>query len=89
MSLIAMLIGSLRVLFRAACVFLGLGMIALAVMFGSSTVRLGCVLVVFGSFVVLISRHCCLVGLQLPVATTKSTHRELFLFQRTLLALGR
>ena len=48
MSLIAMLIGGLRVLLRAACLFLTLGMIALAV--------------VFGSFVVLVSSHFSLVG---------------------------
>ena len=46
MSLIAMLIGSLRVLLRAACVFLTLGMIALAVMFGNRTVQLGGVFVI-------------------------------------------
>ena len=62
MSLIAMLIGGLRVLLRAAGVFLALGMIALAVVFGSSTVRLGGVFVMFGSLVVLISRHFGLVG---------------------------
>ncbi len=83
MSLIAVLVGGLRVLLRAACVFLALGMIALTVMFGSSTVRLGGVFVVFGRFVVLISRHFSLVGCQLPAATTKSPRRELFLSQRT------
>lgn len=62
MSLIAMLIGGLRVLLRAACVFLTLGMIALAVVFGSRTVRLSGVFVMFGSFVVLVSSHSSLVG---------------------------
>ena len=61
MSLIAMLIGGLRVLLRAACMFLTLGMIALAVVFGSRAVRLGGVLVMFGSFVMLIFSHSSLV----------------------------
>jgi hypothetical protein len=62
MSLIAMLIGGLRVLLRAACVFLTLGMIALPVVFGSRTVRLSGVFVMFSSFVVLVSSHFSLVG---------------------------
>ena len=57
-----MLIGGLRVLLRAACVFLTLGMIALAVVFGSRTVRFGGVFVMFGSFVVLVFSHFSLVG---------------------------
>jgi hypothetical protein len=67
MSLIAMLIGSLRVLLCAACVFLALGMFTLAVVFGSGPVRLGGVFVMFGSLVVLIPSHFSLVGYQLPV----------------------
>ena len=57
-----MLIGGLRVLLRAACVFLALGMVALAVVFGSGTVGLGGVFVMFGSFVVFVSGHFSLVG---------------------------
>src|ERR1700704_5764914 len=80
MSLIAMLIGGLRVLLRAACMFLTLGMIALAVVFGSRPVRLGGVFVIFGSFVVFISRHFSLVRCELP-AGTKSRPPESFLPQ--------
>ena len=57
MSLIAMLVCSLRVLFGTACVLLALGVVALAVMFGSGTMRLGSIFVVFGSLVVLVSSH--------------------------------
>ena len=66
MGLLAMLICGLRVLLRAACMFLTLGMIALAVVFRSRTVRLGGVFVMFGSFIVLISSHFSLVGYYAP-----------------------
>jgi hypothetical protein len=49
-----MLISGLRVLLGAACVILTLRMIALAMVFGGRTVRLGGVFVMFGSFVMLI-----------------------------------
>jgi hypothetical protein len=51
MSLLAMLVCSLRVLFGAASV------VALAVMFGGGTMRLGSVFVVFSSLVVLFFCH--------------------------------
>jgi hypothetical protein len=57
MSLLAMLVCRLRVLFGAARVFLALGVVALAVMFGGGTVCLGSVFVVFGSLVVFFSCH--------------------------------
>ncbi|WP_154071296.1 hypothetical protein [Bradyrhizobium lablabi] len=57
MGLLAMLVGRLRVLFRADGVFLALGMIALAVMFGGGSMGLGSVFVMFGRFVVFVSRH--------------------------------
>jgi hypothetical protein len=66
MSLIAMLGCSLRVLFGAARVLLALGVVALAVMFGSRTVGLGRVLVVLGGFGVLVSGHFCLLACSLP-----------------------
>jgi hypothetical protein len=75
MSLIAMLIGGLRVLLRAAGVLFALGMIALAVVFCGRTVRLGGVIVMFGSFVVLIFSHLGLVGWQLPVTTKPRASR--------------
>jgi hypothetical protein len=53
-------------------------MIALAVVFGSRTVRLGGVFVMFGSFVMLISSHFSLVVISSQLAT-KSPYRELFL----------
>ena len=62
MSLIAMLVCSLRVLFGTACVLLALGVVALAVIFRSRTMCLGSVFVVFGSLVVLVSSHGTLVG---------------------------
>ena len=52
-----MLIGGLRMLLRAACVFLALGMIALAMMFRGGTVCLGCSLVMLSSLVVFVSCH--------------------------------
>ncbi len=69
MSLIAMLVCSLRVLFGAARVLLALGVIALAVMFRGGTMCLGSVFVVFGSLVVFVSGHGILVGCQLPAGT--------------------
>ena len=63
-----MLLGGLRVLFRGARVLLTLGMIALAMVFSSGTVRLGGVFVMFGSLVVLVFSHLSLVGCQLPVS---------------------
>jgi hypothetical protein len=62
MSLIAMLVCSLRVLFSTARVLLALGVVALTVMFGGGTMCLGSVFVVFGSLVVLVSGHGILVG---------------------------
>jgi len=63
-----MLVCSLRVLFGTACVLLALGMVALAVMFGGGSMCLGCIIVMFGCFIVFISSHVTLVGCQLPVA---------------------
>jgi hypothetical protein len=57
MSLLAMLVCSLRVLFGAARVLLALSVVALAVMFGGGTMRLGSVFVVFSSLVVLFFCH--------------------------------
>jgi hypothetical protein len=57
MSLLAMLVGGLRVLLRAAGVFLAFGMIALAMLFGGGSVGFGGVVVMFGGFVVLVSSH--------------------------------
>lgn len=68
-SLIAMLVCSLRVLFGSARVLLALGVIALAVMFRGGTMCLGSVFVVFGSLVVFVFGHEVLVGCQLPAGT--------------------
>jgi hypothetical protein len=57
MGLLAMLVGRLRVLFGAGGVFLALGMIALAVMFGGGSMGLGSVFVMFCRFVVFVSRR--------------------------------
>src|SRR5580704_11450337 len=57
MSLIAMLIGGLRMLLRTSRVFLALGVVALAVMFSGGTMCLGRVFVVFGCLVVFVSCH--------------------------------
>ena len=57
MSLIAMLVCSLRVLFGTACVLLALGVVAFAVMFGGGTMCLGCIIVMFGCFIVFIFSH--------------------------------
>jgi hypothetical protein len=77
MSLIAMLVCSLRVLFGSARVLLALGVIALAVMFRGGTMGLGSVFVVFGSLVVFVFGHGILVGCQLP-AGTNSPHLKTF-----------
>jgi hypothetical protein len=66
MSLLAMLVCSLRVLFGAARVLLALGVVALAVMFGGGTMCLGSVFVVFSGLVMFISSHGILVGLLAP-----------------------
>ena len=55
--LIAMLMGSLRMLLSSGGVLLALGVIALAMMFRSGTVRLGCSLVMLSSLIVLVSCH--------------------------------
>jgi hypothetical protein len=57
MSLLAMLVCGLRVLFGAARVLPALGVVTLAVMFGGGTMCLGSVFVVFGSLVVFFSCH--------------------------------
>jgi len=62
MSLIAMLICSLRMLLRSIGMLLAFGVIPLAVMFGGGTMCLGSVFVVFGSLVVFVSSHGILVG---------------------------
>ena len=63
MSLIALLVCCLRVLFSTARVLFALGVIALAVMFGGGTMFLGCIIVMFGCFIVFIFSHdnplCC------------------------------
>jgi hypothetical protein len=64
MSLLAMLVCSLRVLFGTARVLLALDMVALAVMFGGGTMCLGSVFVMFGSLIVFISSHGILFGCQ-------------------------
>jgi uncharacterized damage-inducible protein DinB len=56
-SLIAMLASCLRMLLCARSMLPTLVMIALAVMFGGGSVCLGRVFVVFGGFIVLVSRH--------------------------------
>lgn len=70
MSLIAVLIGSLRMLFGAVRVLLALGVIALAVMFGGGTVCLGRAFVMFGSLVVFVSGH----GILLVVSSQPGTN---------------
>jgi hypothetical protein len=57
MSLFAVLMSGLRVLFGTLSTFFALGMIALAVVFSGGTVCLGCIFVMFGGFVVFVSRH--------------------------------
>jgi hypothetical protein len=57
MSLVAMLVGRLRVLFGTAGVLAALGVIALAVMFGGRAMGLGRVLVVLGGFVMFVFGH--------------------------------
>jgi hypothetical protein len=58
MGLIALLVGSLRVLSRTGRLFLAFGVIALAMMFRGRAVRLGGVFVMFGGLVMLVSCHC-------------------------------
>jgi len=71
-----MLIGGLRVLLRAAGVFLSLGMVALAVMLRGGTVGLGGVVVMFGCLVVLVFSHFMgLVGYSLPAIDQTATSR--------------
>jgi hypothetical protein len=69
MSLLAMLVCSLRVLFGTARMLLALGMIALAVMFGCGTMCLGSIFVMFGCLIVFISGHGILFGCQSPAGT--------------------
>ena len=57
MSLVAMLVRGLRVLFGTAGVLPALGVIALAMMLGGGTMFLGSVFVMFGSLVMFVSGH--------------------------------
>jgi hypothetical protein len=57
MCRVGLLVRCLRMLLRTRRVLLALGMVALAVMFGSGTMRLGGVLVVFGCLVMLVFGH--------------------------------
>jgi hypothetical protein len=66
MRLIGVLVSCLRVLLRARRVLLPLGVVALAVMVGCGTMRLGSVLMVLGGFVVFVSCHRALLGLPCP-----------------------
>lgn len=77
MSLLAMLVCRLRVLFGTARMLLALGMVALAVMFGGGTMCLGSIFVMFGSLIVFISGHGILFGCQSPVGTN-SLYRKAF-----------
>jgi hypothetical protein len=69
MRRVGLLVRSLRMLLGTDRVFLTLGVVALAVMFGGGTMGLGGVFVVFGRLVVLVFGHEILVGCQLPVGT--------------------
>jgi hypothetical protein len=55
--LIGVLMGSLRMLPCRLAMFFTLGVVAFAVMFGCGSMRLSCILVVLGGFVVLVSCH--------------------------------
>jgi hypothetical protein len=61
-GLVTVLMGSLRMLLRSIGVLFAFGVVALAMVFGSRTVRFSCVLVVLRSLVVLISGHARLLG---------------------------
>jgi hypothetical protein len=62
MRLVGMLMSGLRMLLGARRVFLSLGVVALAVMFGSGAMGLGSGFVVFRSLVVFVFGHKILVG---------------------------
>ena len=74
-----MLIRGLRMLLSTCGVFLALGMVTLAMMFGGGTVGLGCVFVMFGCFVVFVSGHCKAPWLLAPSQPFKALRSELFL----------
>ena len=57
MSLVGMLVGSLRMLLGDIRMFLALGMVALAMVFSSGTVCLRSVFVMLGSLVMFVSSH--------------------------------
>jgi hypothetical protein len=61
------MVGGLRMLLCDVRMFLALGMVAVAVMFGCGTVRLRRIFVVFGCLVMFISSHRKPFGYQLPV----------------------
>jgi hypothetical protein len=79
MGLITMLIRGLRMLLSTCGVFLALGMVTLAMMFGGGTVGLGGVFVMFGCFVVFVSGHCKAPWLLAPSQPFKALRSELFL----------
>jgi hypothetical protein len=79
MGLITMLIRGLRMLLSTGGVFLALGMVTLAMMFGGGTVGLGGVFVMFGCFVVFVSGHCKPPWLLAPSQPFKPQRSELFL----------
>jgi len=57
MSLVAMLVGGLRMLLGDIRMFLALGMVALAMVFSSGTVSLRSIFVMLGSLVMFVSSH--------------------------------
>jgi len=75
MCRVGLLVRSLRMLLGTDRVFLALGVVALAVMFGGGTMGLGGVFVVFGSLVVLVFGHEILVGCQ-PAQTCRTRKRS-------------
>jgi hypothetical protein len=62
MRLIGVLVSGLRMLLRARRMFLALGMVALAVVFGGGAMGLGGVFVMFGGLVVFVFSHGILLG---------------------------
>jgi hypothetical protein len=74
-----MLIRGLRMLLSTCGVFLALGMVTLAMMFGGGTVGLGGVFVMFGCFAVFVSGHCKPPCLLAPSQPFKPLHSEMFL----------
>jgi hypothetical protein len=79
MGLVTVLVRGLRMLLGGIRMFLALGMVAFAMMFGGRTMCLGSIFMMFGCFIMFVSGHCKPPWVFAPSQPFKPLHSELFL----------